>query len=504
MVAIIDFGGQYTHLIARRIRQLKVRAEIFSPETNLTKIENLEGIILSGGPSSVYDRSSPKTPISNLKINVPILGICYGHHFLANNLGGLVKRSNQSQFGRETVMIKSSRLFSGLSKTQKVWFSHGDQVMKLPKAFKIIGKTKNCPVAAFEGKNVFGIQFHPEVTQTENGLKIFDNFLNICQTKRNWKVRNQISDLVEEIKKTVGKDKVLIAVSGGVDSLVAATLIHKAVKNQIYPVFVDSGLLRKDEAYEVNKLFKKLKFDKFRLIDASSLFLKRLKKITDPEKKRKIIGETFIEIFAKEEVRIGKEENVKFLAQGTIYPDRIESAKASEQADKIKSHHNLIIPKNIKFKILEPLGDFYKDEVREIGEKLGLPKEKIWRHPFPGPGLAIRIIGEVTRERLEILQEVDSIFIQEVRNNKLYDQIWQAFAVLLTNKSVGVVGDARNYGYIISLRAVSSFDGMTADWYKFPAGVLEQISSRIVNEVKGVSRVVYDITQKPPATIEYE
>ncbi len=470
MVAIIDFGGQYTHLIARRIRQLKVRAEIFSPETNLTKIENLEGIILSGGPSSVYDKFSPKTPLSNLKLKVPILGICYGHHYLAKNLGGLVKKGAQSEFGREILSIGASKLFAGLNKNQKVWFSHGDQVSKLPKGFKTIGKTKNCPIAAFEseylpvGRQVFGVQFHPEVTHTENGLQILDNFLIICRVERSWNARDQINDLVLEIKQAIGNKKVLIAVSGGVDSLVAATLIHKAVKNQIYPVFVDSGLLRKNEVKEVKDLFKKLKFSKFRVIDASKLFLKRLKNITDPEKKRKIIGKIFIEVFTKEETKIGKKEKVKFLAQGTIYPDRIESAKASSGADKIKSHHNLIIPKNIKFKLIEPLAEFYKDEVREIGTDLGLPEEKLWRHPFPGPGLAIRIIGDVTAERLKILKQADAIYLEELHKAKIYDQIWQAFAVLLTNKSVGVIGDRRNYGYIISLRAVNSFDGMTADW----------------------------------------
>lgn len=504
MVAIIDFGGQYTHLIARRIRQLKVRAEIFSSETNLAKIENLEGIILSGGPSSVYDKFSPKTPQQNLKIKVPILGICYGHHFLAKNLGGLVKKSNQSEFGREIVNIKSSKLFTGLNKNQKVWFSHGDQVSKLPEGFKTTGETKNCPIAAFEGNNIFGVQFHPEVTHTDNGLQILDNFLKICKAERSWNVKDQINDLVLEIKQAIGKDKVLIAVSGGVDSLVAATLIHKAVKNQIYPVFVDSGLLRKNEVKEVRGLFKELKFSKIRLVGASNLFLKRLRKVTDPERKRKIIGKTFIEVFTREAERIGKKEKVKFLAQGTIYPDRIESAKASSGADKIKSHHNLIIPKTIKFKLIEPLAEFYKDEVREIGADLGLPKEKLWRHPFPGPGLAIRIIGDVTAERLKILKEADAIYLEELHKAKIYDQIWQAFAVLLTNKSVGVIGDRRNYGYIISLRAVTSFDGMTADWFKFDPEVLEKISARIVNEVKGVSRVVYDITQKPPATIEYE
>lgn len=505
MIAIVDFGSQYTHLIAKRIGQLGGRAEILQPQTRLSRMGNLKGIILSGGPQSVYGRNSLTTLTSNIKLNVPILGICYGHQFLAEALGGRVEPSSTREYGRESIQIVGrSPLFAALAKEQKVWLSHGDQVVKLPVGFKVTAISQNCPIAAYENGRIFALQFHPEVVHTENGLKILENFITLCGEKRNWRIKDQITRLIKEIREEVGSEKVLIAVSGGVDSLVAVTLIHKAVGEKIYPVFVDSGLLRVGEVEEVKGLFKSLKFKNFRFVDASSLFLKKLKGIVDPEKKRKIIGKTFIEVFTKEGSKLGKKERIKFLAQGTIYPDRIESAASSKQAAKIKSHHNLIIPKNIKFKIIEPLKEFYKDEVREIGKALGLPIERLWRHPFPGPGLVIRVLGEVTKERLAILREADVIYIEELNKANLYDKIWQAFAALLPVKSVGVMGDVRTYQYIISLRAVTSTDGMTADWFKMPFDLLEKISSRIVNEVKGVNRVVYDITQKPPATIEYE
>ncbi|HEX7456207.1 MAG TPA: glutamine-hydrolyzing GMP synthase [Candidatus Nanoarchaeia archaeon] len=505
MIAIIDFGSQYTHLISRRLRQLGTRAEIFPPGMRLSQIAFIKGIILSGGPASVYDRKSLKTPVSNLKNDKPILGICYGHQYLAKFLGGEVEVGTTHEYGRETIEIANcSPLFASLNKHQKVWLSHGDQVTKLPAGFKKIASSKNCEFAAYENGQIFGLQFHPEVVHTENGIKILENFIGICSEERNWQLENQIAKIVDEVKTIVGKDKVLIAVSGGVDSLVAATLIHNAIGRQLHPVFVDSGLLRKNEAGEVRELFKRLKFYNFHFVDASKLFLGRLKGVVDPEKKRRLIGKTFIEVFTKEGERLGKKEKIRFLAQGTIYPDRIESAAASQQAEKIKSHHNLIIPKGTKFKVIEPLAEFYKDEVREIGQALGLPLDRLWRHPFPGPGLAVRILGEVTKKQLAVLREADAIFIDELQKSRLYDQIWQAFAVLLPVKSVGVMGDARTYEYLVSLRAVTSVDGMTADWFKMPHEVLEKISSRIVNEVAGVNRVVYDITQKPPATIEYE
>ncbi|MEX0621422.1 MAG: glutamine-hydrolyzing GMP synthase [Candidatus Woykebacteria bacterium] len=505
MIAVLDFGSQYTHLIARRLRQLGARAEIFPPQTNLSKIDNLSGLILSGGPSSVYGPDAIKTPSTNLKISKPILGICYGHHYLAKIAGGQVLAGKSREYGRDNIeIISKSPLFSGLTKKQRVWLSHGDQVTKLPKGYKIVARSNNAPISAYENGRIFGLQFHPEVAHTENGPTILENFIKIAGVNRDWQIGNQIANLVNEIKTEVGQEKILIAVSGGVDSLVAATLLKRTVGNQVYPIFVDSGLLREGEREEVKLLFKQLKFRNFRFVDAGRIFLNRLKGLTDPEKKRKIIGKTFIDIFTNEAEKLGRAEKIRFLAQGTIYPDRIESAAPSKAASRIKSHHNVVLPKKIRFKIVEPLKEFYKDEVRELGVALGLPKERLWRHPFPGPGLAIRVLGEVTKEKLAILREVDAIFIEELRRANLYDKTWQAIAALLPVKAVGVMGDARTYEYIVSLRAVTSIDGMTADWFKIPPKVLERISSRIVNEVKGVNRVVYDITQKPPATIEYE
>ena len=505
MIAVIDFGSQYTHLIARRLRQLGSRAQVFPPHTDLSKLNDLSGVILSGGPASVYDPKAIQTPKINLKINKPILGICYGHQYLVEVAGGKVSPGKSREYGRETIeIVNRSPLFAGLSKKQKVWLSHGDQVTKLPAGYKVIASSKNAPISAFENGRVFGLQFHPEVAHTENGLAILENFVQITGGARNWPLKRQIANLVEEIEKEVGQEKVLIAVSGGVDSLVVATLMSKAIGNQLYPIFVDSGFLRVGEVEEVKGLFKRLKFANFRFIDASKIFLHNLKDVVDPEKKRKIIGRTFIDVFTKEGEKLGKREKIKFLAQGTIYPDRIESAASSLQAARIKSHHNVVLPKKIKFKIVEPLKEFYKDEVREIGRELGLPKERLWRHPFPGPGLAIRILGEVTKEKLAILRQADAVFIDELNKARLYYKTWQAIAALFPVKAVGVMGDARTYQYIVSLRAVTSMDGMTADWFKMPHKTLERISNRIVNEVKGVNRVVYDITQKPPATIEYE
>ena len=503
MIAVEDFGSQYTHLIARRLRQLGARSEIFPPNTRLSELPELKGAILSGGPQSVYDKSSFTTPISNLKLEIPILGICYGHQFLAKSLGGRVEPGNSHEYGRETIeIVDRSRLFAGLNKRQRVWLSHGDQVAKLPLGFKKIASSAGCEIAAYDNGRIFGLQFHPEVAHTENGQKILENFVQICGDKGSWQLKGQIADLISEIKEEVGGEKVLIAVSGGVDSLVAASLLHKAVGEKIYPVFVDSGLLRKGEVEEVRQLFKTFKHFKF--VDASKMFFSRLKGVGDPERKRKIIARAFIEVFEKEAARLGKREKIRFLAQGTIYPDRIESGQPSSQAARIKSHHNVVLPKNLKLKLVEPLKEFYKDEVREIGEGLGLPKERVWRHPFPGPGLAVRILGEVTKEKLAILREADAIYIEELRKARLYGKIWQAFAAIFPVKSVGVMGDKRTYQYTIALRAVISVDGMTVDWFKIPPKVLEKISGRIVNEVKGVNRVVYDITQKPPATIEYE
>ncbi|MCH8821300.1 glutamine-hydrolyzing GMP synthase [Patescibacteria group bacterium] len=508
MIAVVDYGSQYSHLIARRIRSLGVASEIISPQKNTLELKNIEGIILSGGPSSVYKNRSPRLSDSLLKLNVPILGICYGMQLLAEYFGGRVAKSKSREYGKETIFVNQGNdLFKGLSKRETVWLSHGDKVEKLPKEFRSISSSRSCPIAGFfnRNKNIYAVQFHPEVVHTENGQTVLKNFVfKICRAKKSWNVKDQATKIIKDLREEIGSEKVLIGVSGGVDSLVAANLLHRAIGNKLYAVFIDHGLLRKDEAEEVEVFYKKGGFKHFLKVDASKLFLKKLKGVTDPEGKRKIIGYTFIKVFEDVAKTLGKKDKIAFFAQGTIYPDRIESGASSKQAAKIKSHHNLVLPKKLKFQVIEPLADFYKDEVREIGERLRLPKESLFRHPFPGPGLAVRILGEVSPNRLEILQEADAIYIEELKRAKLYDKIWQAFAALVPVKSVGVMGDSRTYQYMISLRAVTSVDGMTADWFKMPLDVLERVSSRIVNEVKGVNRVVYDITQKPPATIEYE
>ena len=508
MIAVVDFGSQYTHLIVRRIRQFKVASEIFSPKQNLSQVENIEGIVLSGGPSSVYARGSPRLSESVFELNVPILGVCYGLQVLAKEFGGEVARGKSPEYGRDQVTLQTKNpLFKNLTSKQTVWLSHGDKVTKLPKKFKIIASNFSCPIAAYSNieQNIYAVQFHPEVAHTENGEKILRNFVfGICKAKKSWSLNDLVPKLIEELTREIGNNKVLIGVSGGVDSLVAANLLHRAVGDSLYCVFIDPGLLRKDEAEEVETMFIKRGFKHFTKVDASKLFLRKLKGVTDPEGKRKIIGHTFIRVFEDVAKTLEKNEKIAYFAQGTIYPDRIESAATSRQAARIKSHHNLTLPKSMKFKLVEPLADFYKDEVRQLGLQLKLPKETLFRHPFPGPGFAVRILGEVTPPRLEILREADAIYLEELKKAKLYDKIWQAFAALLPVKSVGVMGDSRTYQYMISLRAVTSVDGMTADWFKMPAETLEKISSRIVNEVKGVNRVVYDITQKPPATIEYE
>ncbi len=510
MIIVLNFGGQYTHLIARRLRELGTYAEILPFNTSITDIIKLKpkGIILSGSPSSVYEKNAPFPTKSIFNLNIPILGICYGQQAIAKLLGGEVKSGKLKEFGRERITILDrANLFKGCNKKENVWFSHGDMVTKLPKGFKVIAKSKACKIAALTGNNnqIFGIQFHPEVTHTTHGLKILKNFIyDICKEKQSWKISDIKRRLITEIKREVTKKPVLIGVSGGVDSLVAATLLKAAIGNKLYCIFVDNGLMRKNEPREVENIFKKMGFQNFMVADAKEKFLGALKGVANPEKKRKIIGYTFIRVFERKAKELEKQAKIKFLAQGTIYPDRIESAQPSKNAAKIKSHHNITLPKKLKFQIIEPIKELYKDEVRKLGEELGLPSSIIGRHPFPGPGLAIRILGEITEKRLDILREADDIFISELRKADLYNKIWQAFAVLLPLKTVGVMGDARTYEYIISLRAVTSRDGMTADWAKIPAKVLEKISSRIINETKGVNRVVYDISQKPPATIEYE
>ena len=512
MILVLNFGAQYVHLIARRIREFGVYSEILPCDISLKEIGKLkpDGIILSGGPASVYEHNAPLMDRKILGLGIPILGICYGLQLIGKFVNGEVLAGKLKEFGKKELHVKKNgKLLKGLSKKEQVWMSHGDLVAKLPKDFEVLASTDACPIAAFEnnGRKIYGIQFHAEVAHTPKGNEILKNFVfGICKAKKGWQIKSISKKLVKEIKKEVGKNSVIMGVSGGVDSTVAATLLHKAIGSKLYCVFVDHGLIRKNEAEEVKDFFeKKLKFRHFYFVDASGIFLEKLNGIADPEEKRKIVGHTFIEVFENKLIELEKKhKNIKFLGQGTIYPDRIESAQPIKYASKIKSHHNITLPEKMRLKVIEPLKEFYKDEVRKLGKELKIPAEILNRHPFPGPGLAIRILGEVTEERLNILREADYIFIDELKKSGYYDKTWQAFAALLPLKTVGVMGDARTYEYIISLRAVTSTDAMTADWAKLPHELLERISNRIINEVRGVNRVVYDISQKPPATIEYE
>lgn len=509
MIAVLDYGSQFSHLIARRIRTLGVYAEIFPNTITAAGLKNkkVEGIILSGGPRSVYENNAPTVDTSILSMGVPILGVCYGHQLLAHTLGGKVIPSSK-EYGKEILTITAkTRLLQSLGKKEQVWMSHGDSVVQLPQGFTITGRTPDCKIAAYanERRRIYGVQFHPEVQHTIHGMRILSNFLDICGCKKNYTIKGLDKRLIAEIKAKVGNGAVIMGVSGGVDSLVASALIKMATPN-IHCVFVDHGIIRKSEAAYVKSLYQHLGFGHYYYADASQIFYTRLKGITDPEEKRRVIGKTFIEVFEKKVAELKRKHGeIKFLGQGTIYPDRIESAKASKAATVIKTHHNVGgLPAKMKLKLVEPLKDLYKDEVRELGMMIGLPKDALMRHPFPGPGLAVRIVGEITPERIGIVQEADFIFTEELKKSGQYDKIWQAFAALLPVKAVGVMGDSRSYGYIISLRAVTSVDGMTADWAKIPNEVLEAAASRIVKNVRGVTRVVYDITQKPPATIEYE
>src|SRR3990167_5466228 len=510
MVIILNFGSQFAHLIARRVRDLGVKAEILPFNTPASEIQkhNPVGIILSGGPASVLEKGSPRPDKVIFKLGIPILGICYGHQVMAQMLGGKVIKGRHREFGKEILNIKDKKgIFQALSSREVVWFSHGDQVSVFPKGFKPTASPMCCKHAAFADSknNFYGIQFHPEVTHTQHGEKLLKNFLlTICKAKKNWKISSVAENIIAEVKSEVGDKHVVVGISGGVDSLVAATLIYQAIGNRLHAVFVDTGLLRKGEVEQVASYLRKNGFKQLHVIDASQLFLKRLKGISNPEQKRKIIGHSFIEVFEKAVKNELKKHTIAYLAQGTIYPDRVESASTSKTAAKIKSHHNLTLPEKMGFKILEPIKDLYKDEVRRVGLTLGLPRELLWRHPFPGPGLAVRIVGEITEERLQILREADAVFIEELKAAGEYEKIWQAFAALLPIKVVGVMGDSRTYEYVLALRAVDSVDGMSADWHKMSAALLEKISSTIIGKVRGVNRVLYDITQKPPATIEYE
>jgi GMP synthase (glutamine-hydrolysing) len=487
-----------------------VYCEIVPYNVSLGTIKRLkpEGIIFSGGPSSVYGKVAPKSDKGILQLGLPVLGICYGQQLIGKQLGGRVIANKVKEYGKKEIKVKNKgRLFKGLTNKEVVWMSHGDSVERLPLGFVTLASTDTCKNAAigdFE-RNIYGVQFHPEVSHTVHGERILRNFVfDICKAKKDFSIKDMAKKLVLEIKKEVGKGHVIMGISGGVDSTVAAILINKAIGRRLHGIFIDHGLIRKNEMEEVRDKYEKLELN-MKYVDASEIFLQRLKKVVDPEKKRKIIGHTFIEVFEKEAMLLEKKyPTIKFLAQGTIYPDRIESAQPSKQANKIKSHHNLTLPAKMRLKVLEPLKDFYKDGVRKLGRELGIPREILMRHPFPGPGLAVRILGEITPERIKVLQEADNIFISELKKHGLYYKTWQAFAVLLPVKTVGVMGDARTYENIISLRAVTSLDAMTADWAKLPFDFLEDVSNKIINEVKGVNRVVYDISQKPPATIEYE
>jgi len=508
-ILILDFGSQYTQLIARRVRENKVFSKIIPYNTPAKEIAALapKGLILSGGPASVIEKKSPYPDKGIFKLGIPILGICYGMQVIAEMSEGKVKHTKEREYGKIELFIDDNRdLFSHVPGNFTCWASHGDFVSKLPPGFIVSAHTLNVPMAAISNKKrkIYGVQFHPEVTHTEKGSQILANFLfKICGCLSRWTMQSFIKESIENIKKTVGKDKVVLGLSGGVDSSVAALLVHKAIGRNLRCIFIDNGLLRRDEPEQIKKVFRAIYHLNLDYVDRSKRFLTRLKGVTDPEQKRKIIGEEFVNVFEEEAKKI---KGVKFLGQGTLYPDVIESISPSgAPSRRIKSHHNVGgLPAHMKLKLIEPLRDLFKDEVRQIGRDLGLPDVIIGRQPFPGPGLAVRIIGEITTERLELLREVDRRVVEEIRDANLYDSIWQSFAVLLPIKSVGIMGDERTYENVAALRCVSSFDGMTADWVKLPYEVMEKISNRVINEVKGVNRVVYDISSKPPATIEWE
>jgi GMP synthase (glutamine-hydrolysing) len=510
-ILIIDFGSQFTQLIARRVREAHVYCEIHPPTRSLQWIRdwNPRGIILSGGPNSVYGENVPTADPAILDLSTPVLGLCYGMQVMAQLSGAKVVRADRREYGRATIEVKGGKLFAGFEPGEEtpVWMSHGDHVDAPPPGFQVTASSANSPVAAFEhpSRPLFALQFHPEVAHTPRGGEIIQNFLfTVCGCTPDWTPGHFIENEVTKIRELVGNRRVICGLSGGVDSSVAAALVHRAIGDKLTCIFVDHGLLRLHERTQVEQTFRRHLGIDLRTADASALFLEKLAGVTDPEEKRRRIGHTFIDVFEVEARKVG--DDVGFLVQGTLYPDVIESiSPRGGPSVTIKTHHNVGgLPERLPFKLIEPLRELFKDEVRQVGRELGLPEEMVGRHPFPGPGLAIRILGDVTRPHLEILRKADNIYIEEIRAAGLYDEIWQAFAVLLPVRSVGVVGDDRSYDQVVALRAVTSRDGMTADWYPFPPDVLAHISSRIANEVDGVNRVVYDISSKPPATIEWE
>ncbi|HUW23228.1 MAG TPA: glutamine-hydrolyzing GMP synthase [bacterium] len=508
-IAILDFGSQYTHLIARRVRECGVYSEIVGYNIDADKLLKRapKAIIFSGGPASVTSRKNPMCDRDIFNINIPVLGICYGAQLMAKALGGRVVKANAREYGKVTLQVKSrENLFRGLSSKETIWMSHGDKILRLPRDFRIIGSTENSPITAMENKvrRFYGLQFHPEVVHTPKGKNILKNFLfHLADCRPSWSMHSFVKGSIKELKEKIGNKKVLCALSGGVDSSVLAALLHKAIGKNLIAIFIDNGLLRKDEVALVKRRFKNHYRINLKVVNAQDTFLKGLKGVKNPETKRKIIGRSFIEVFEREAKKLGK---IKFLAQGTLYPDVIESrSPGGGPSATIKTHHNVGgLPRHLKLELIEPLKNLFKDEVRLVGKELELPDDIIYRQPFPGPGLAVRIIGAITKERLDILRQADWILIDEIKRAKLYRKLWQSFCVLLPVKTVGVMGDQRSYENLLAVRAVTSEDAMTAHWARLPYEILERISNRIINEVKGINRVVYDISSKPPSTIEWE
>jgi GMP synthase (glutamine-hydrolysing) len=509
MILIIDFGSQFNQLIARRVRECRVYCQIEAPDITAERIQalNPDGIILSGGPSSIYEKNSPRLDHGVFDLGIPVLGICYGMQFMVDALGGKVSKARKREYGfAELKVSRQNGILASIPKRTQVWMSHGDSIAELPKGFTADAITDNTPVAAAEdpARRFYGLQFHPEVEHTPKGKQILKNFLfDVCRCKRLWTMKSFARNAIEEVRRSVGEKRVILGLSGGVDSSVTALLIHKAIAKNLTCIFVDNGLLRKNEARKLKQTFKQHLKINIRFVNAGKQFLDGLRDVTDPEKKRKIIGKIFMDVFEAEARKI---KNAEFLAQGTLYPDIIESRSAfGGPTSVIKSHHNVGgLPKRMKLKLVEPLKYLFKDEVRKLGIRLGLEDALVWRQPFPGPGLAIRVIGAVTAKRLDILREVDAVLLEEIRAAGYYKKLWQSFAVLLPIKSVGIMGDGRTYENIVAIRAVTSRDAMTADWARLPHRLLGKISNRIINEVRGVNRVVYDISSKPPSTIEWE